>query len=531
MTSNGSVPSQPPTPTLPVSDAILHKWLEIARLMASLMGVTSAVVMRAHSSVEVEVLVTNDSTANPLRPGERIRVTPEIYCERVLRTRRMVAVEDATTDPEWCDIRSAPMGMRSYLGVPLLWPEGRIFGSMCLMDPQPRAFNDEIRRLLQHFRSAVEMDLRLLVEQDRQRAMQAQLAEAQHLARLGSWQWDKDSDHITASDEFLRIFGLPQGAALTPQAYLDCVHPDDRAAVADPDRYVTPWSRARTTTFRIVRPDGSIRVLREHIDVAHDETQTMVRAWGTVQDITEQVEAERLLRQAAVEEERGRMLARFVRDLAHKIKTPLSVIETSLYIIERAPDTARRSQHASIIRTQTQTIATQLDVFTQLVRLDVPDVLKRSPARIDVLLREAVAVARQRHSERAVTVDLEAETLPASIVYETELASAFFQLVDNAIRYTPDGGGVSVRLTQAQDWLRVVVQDTGIGMPDDVLAHAFDQFYRGDPARTTRGLGMGLPIAQKVAQLHGGHIEVESAPGAGSTFTLLLPIVLPMGNS
>ncbi len=91
------------------------------------------------------------------------------------------------------------------------------------------------------------------------------------------------------------------------------------------------------------------------------------------------------------------------------------------------------------------------------------------------------------------------------------------------MEYTPEEGRVLVKARGKDGWAEVVVSDKGVGIPEDRLPLAFERFYRTDEARSSGGAGLGLAIARQIAEAHGGKIEVESAPGEGSTFTLLLP--------
>jgi signal transduction histidine kinase len=96
-------------------------------------------------------------------------------------------------------------------------------------------------------------------------------------------------------------------------------------------------------------------------------------------------------------------------------------------------------------------------------------------------------------------------------------------LLDNAVRYTPEGGNVTVGVREDGDRVALEVSDTGIGISEDQLPLIFERFHRADPSRSEGGTGLGLSIARQIAESHGGQIRAESTPGTGSTFTLLLP--------
>jgi two-component system, OmpR family, sensor kinase len=96
-------------------------------------------------------------------------------------------------------------------------------------------------------------------------------------------------------------------------------------------------------------------------------------------------------------------------------------------------------------------------------------------------------------------------------------------LLDNAVKYTPEGGSILVRVEEEDDSAALEVSDTGVGIPEDELPLIFERFHRTDRSRTDGGVGLGLSIARQIAEAHGGEIRARSAPGRGSTFTLLLP--------
>jgi two-component system sensor histidine kinase BaeS len=113
--------------------------------------------------------------------------------------------------------------------------------------------------------------------------------------------------------------------------------------------------------------------------------------------------------------------------------------------------------------------------------------------------------------------------LPAVQGEANLLSDAIRELLDNAVRFTPDGGAIMLRAQAQGNWLLVEVEDEGTGIAPADLARIFETFWRQDKAHTTRGFGLGLPLVQRVVELHGGHVEVESQPGEGSLFRVVLP--------
>ena len=220
-------------------------------------------------------------------------------------------------------------------------------------------------------------------------------------------------------------------------------------------------------------------------------------------------------------------MRQFGAALAHELRTPLAVlradIETALSEAQSGADLERR-------------LAGQLEAIDQLKRLiDQLLTLARAEAGEIRLERAAVdlgalarticdqldLVAQAKH----VTLQCEA-AVPVPVQGDRSwLERLLLNLLDNAIKFTPDGGRVGVRVVRDGSTGRVDVSDTGVGMSAEELPHIFERFYRADPSRTssTEGVGLGLSLAKWIIDRHGGTIDVTSAPGKGSTFTLRLP--------
>jgi signal transduction histidine kinase len=124
-----------------------------------------------------------------------------------------------------------------------------------------------------------------------------------------------------------------------------------------------------------------------------------------------------------------------------------------------------------------------------------------------------------------VTLEL-TDAPPVIQADEQELHVALSKLVENAVQHTPRGGTVTLRTETRGEHAIVEVGDTGSGISEEDLPHVFERFYRGDKARTSRGAGLGLSIAQKIVEAHGGTVEVESVEGRGSTFKVRLPLAV-----
>jgi two-component system OmpR family sensor kinase len=155
-----------------------------------------------------------------------------------------------------------------------------------------------------------------------------------------------------------------------------------------------------------------------------------------------------------------------------------------------------------------------------LAQADAGIELEKKPVELDTLLLE---VYRQGQlMANGVEVKLGHEDQAVVMGDADRLKQLLLNLVDNAIKYTPAGGGVRLSLYREQGWVQVAVSDTGMGIPPEDLPHIFERFYRTDKARRRGGTGLGLSIAKWIAEAHGGHLTVESEVGKGSTFKVWL---------
>jgi signal transduction histidine kinase len=191
------------------------------------------------------------------------------------------------------------------------------------------------------------------------------------------------------------------------------------------------------------------------------------------------------------------------------------------WALEGEPQRAKQS--VGIIRREAGRMRSLAESLLALARGDEGAELKIGRHDLAAVAEEAAQATRDANNGN---VSIES-VLPKGEVETTFDRDRAFQaasiLLDNAVRYTPEGGNVTVSVREDGDRVALDVPDTGIGIPEDQLPLIFERFHRADPSRSDGGSGLGLSIARQIAESHGGQIRVESTPGTGSTFTLLLP--------
>ncbi len=224
-----------------------------------------------------------------------------------------------------------------------------------------------------------------------------------------------------------------------------------------------------------------------------------------------------------------------VTNVSHDLRTPLTAVRGSLEALaERTGPDADPTLRANLetARRNADRLERLIDHLFELSRLEGPDPPLR-PERF--ALAELVHDVVAEHAGRAEVagVRLEVAPPPPLPLLRGDLAQierALSNVLDNALRHTPPGAAVRVTVAAAGDAARITVEDEGEGIAPEHQAHVFQRFYRATPGRGGSGSGLGLAIARRIAQLHGGAIELVSTPGEGTTVTLTLPLAGPTGS-
>ena len=215
----------------------------------------------------------------------------------------------------------------------------------------------------------------------------------------------------------------------------------------------------------------------------------------------------------------------FISNVSHEFKTPIVSISgfADLLLEEQLPPEDQK-EYLTIIRDESRRLADLATNILTLNRVESQTILTDKAAfPLDEQLRQSVLVTQQKWRQNEL--DFDADLAPAEYTgSEGLLKEVWLNLLDNAAKFSPEGGTVAVNLRKAKNALMVSVTDQGEGMRADTQAHIFEQFYQGDTSHTTQGNGLGLAMVKKVLELHGGSIQVNSAPGQGSCFTVTLPI-------
>lgn len=226
-------------------------------------------------------------------------------------------------------------------------------------------------------------------------------------------------------------------------------------------------------------------------------------------------------------EQTENMRQEFISNVSHEIQSPLASIKGFTYVLhndELTPE--ERKYFLSIIETETMRLSRLSENLLKLAALEADSVkFEPKPYRLDKQLRALILSCEPQWSEKKIKLDafLDSVTVTAD---EDMMSQVWVNLIHNSIKFTPEGGGIQVDLHRNGNTVECKISDTGIGIDKDAQKHIFERFYKADKSRerAKKGSGLGLAIVKKIVETHGGKITVQSEPGAGTVFTVALPM-------
>ena len=363
---------------------------------------------------------------------------------------------------------------------------------------------------------------------------QEDLNRAQRLAKVGSDIWDLRTGRGMWSEEVYRIFGVdPDTFMPTSENFLSLVVPEDRPNLIARRKEILRGKCPPPYEFSIRRPDGKVRRIYSEGELVLDANGKPVRWVGMRQDITAQKRAERRLREAKEAAEAANLAkSQFLANMSHELRTPLNAIigfSEALELGYAGPLEARPLEYAGLIHQSGEHLLRVINDILDLAKVDAgkfklheePGVDPRRVVEGCVVLMKSQAIAEAIH----LSTEME-EGLPPLSADPTRLKQILLNLISNAVKFTGSGGSVIVAVGRSSDGgIAFEVRDTGEGMSADEVEIALQPFGQIETAHARRyqGTGLGLPLAQRLAELHGGSLCVHSEKGRGTSVVVTLP--------
>lgn len=355
------------------------------------------------------------------------------------------------------------------------------------------------------------------------------------LAPIHIFAKNAEGRYLLANQAIAQAYGTT-AAAMIGKSDADLTRwPDEAARFQAEDRQVIETGQPLLIPeCEFTDSEARKRVLRKSkIPLQFTDCSSSLAVLGVSTDITSIKQAEAELRQAyrqayelAVERQHVKILTQFIQDSSHEFRTPLSVISTSIYLMTRTDDQNKRAAHVAQANTQIARITHLLDQLQTMAELDSNIPLDYSLIDVNTLLGEIADERAHDVQQRGLMIETAfANPLPQVSADGERLRQAFAHILDNAVRFTGEGGLISIQTRCDDRQVFIEFHDTGVGIPGELFAHAMRRFWRQDQAHTTPGFGLGLPIVQKIVDRHGGKLTLQSRDEGGTSVTIALPAI------
>lgn len=445
-------------------------------------------------------------------------------------------VTDATADARFADnpLTTGATRVVHYAGAPLVMPGGERIGTICVIDDRPGRLDERTRKLLtQLARSIVRVLLLRESERNLGQRLKAESALRESEAKFKTmtdampqmvWSSRPDGQHDFFNHHWFDFTGKSLEEC-KDTLWEALVHPDDLPALRERWQHSLDTGEPYEDTYRLRHHSGEYRWVLGRASAVRDDAGRIIRWMGTCTDIHEQKRIQEEL------QESNKRKDEFLAMLAHELRNPLAPVSTAVQLLKMAADDPER------VRRTSELIGRQVLHMSELVDdlLDVSRVtrglvrIERDTVNLQQVVSDALEQVRPQIEAREHEVSLQVPGLPVHVSGDrVRLVQVLANLLNNAAKYTPEGGRIEVALSarEGQAWLSV--KDNGSGIDPELLPHVFDLFTQAKrtPDRAQGGLGVGLALVRSLVDLHGGTVRAESpGKGRGSTFTVTLPLV------
>ncbi|MFN6489667.1 MAG: PAS domain S-box protein [Nostoc sp. DedQUE03] len=452
-------------------------------------------------------------------------------------------IDDVNTHPWTQDFADnyTLINMQSYVIAPFV-REGRWVASIGVSSNKPRHWTADEMLLLENVAARVAPLIERARAEAALRDSENRFRMAIEAAQLGTWDWNLITNQLIWDEGCKAMFGLPPEAESSIEVFFAGLHPDDRERLEQVVQWtLNPKSSGKyNVEYRTIGiQDGIERWIAARGQTYFDAADNPQRFVGTVLNITEQkrIQAEReqlLAREQAAREaadRANRIKDEFLAVLSHELRSPLNPILGWTQLLQNGKlSEARRAEALKIIERnanlQTQLIEDLLDI-SRIMQGKLS--LTATPLNLTFVISAAIETVRLAAEAKniAIAVDLDSEIAPIS-GDAARLQQVVWNLLTNAVKFTPNGGQVTIELRQLDGLAQIRVIDTGKGINPQFLPHVFEYFRQEDGSTTRKfgGLGLGLAIVQQIVEMHGGTVTAESqGENQGATFTIQLPIM------
>lgn len=460
-------------------------------------------------------------------------------CADVCANKQPILVTDQVIERYPNHHALAEFGAVSYRGEPLLNENGSVFGVLFAFDDQPCGEDEADRALLKLAAKRVTLEYNRSGYEQALRENELQLAQAQHMAQLGSWTLDHASNDLFWSDEVYRIFNIDKSCfEASYEAFLDAIHPQDREIVNQAYQASLNAKTPYSIVHRLLMKDNSVKWVHERGETYYDDDGKPLRSIGYVHDITESREAEQEQERLQVQLQQAQKMeaiGQLTGGIAHDFNNILTaIIGFSTLSLDYFANDSHGKPHEYL--TQVLHAGERgRDLVAQMLAFGRARPGEHKPVDAAAMIKEVVSLLSSTlPSSISIDIDL-ADEVPLVMADPVQLHQVITNLAINARDAVGEHGHINLSLSElinhegvcsscyqpfSGDFIEISVRDNGHGIPDEQFGRVFEPFF--STKEVGKGSGMGLAMVHGILHQCEGHILLESDPHKGTIFHLLL---------
>ena len=564
-----------------VAAETIQQWQNMVDTLAAVFSAPAALIMRVHEK-EIEVFVSSQTSGNPYKTGAKEVLKGTLYCEKVMNEDRLLYIDDARRYDEWKTSPDIPLNMTSYLGIPIHWPSGETFGTLCILASNPVRFSNDpklFQELLGSFEKVIEEQLKLLFEiekrrraektiekknatleqrvrertrdleqnENRYRKMCQQLHESE--ARFRAI-FNQISDGILAADPVSgKIILANQGTSQITGCEADDLigrHISDIHPKEDFPYILKQYERQAKGEIQLA---GDIPVLRKdgttvYCDINSQpvkigDKRLLLGIFRDISDRRKAQEKESRLKEQLLQSQKLEAIGTLAGGVAHDFNNMLTVIQGNIqYLAMKTDKDSSALKFINNIRTAAERAS---DLTRQLILYSRRESMNYTLFNPNQTIEELLKMLKRLIGEN-ITIKTGFDSgLTELCADQGNFEQIIMNMAVNARDAMPEGGTLTISTTHlaevpqtelpppatqpaAVPHARITVADTGCGMDDETRRHIFDPFYT--TKKRGQGTGLGLSVVHGIVKEHKGWIRVHSRPNAGTTFDIFFPLNL-----
>lgn len=544
MLIDSKAPKYPILDEIEIPEKLLQDWQITADLLADIAHVSAVLVMRVHAR-ELEVVAASRSPGNVYRSGARLALGSGLYCETVMSTRQKLLVPNALQDICWAHNPGVALGMISYFGLPLTWPNGELFGTFCILDQRANSFGTQTCAVLERFGDSVQLGLAKLYESGRHK-LQRDLAEAemrsasQYARSLIETSLDPlvtisaEGKITDVNEATVQVTGVPRQQLIASDFSAYFTEPE-QARAGYQQVFAKGLVKDYPLTLRHV--SGTLTEVLYNASIYRNEEGEVAGVFAAARDITERKRAEDELarhRDHLEELVRARTdeleavnhdLEGFAYSVSHDLRGPLRAIDGfSRQVLKHCVDQvdADGQRYLNLVRENTRKMSQLIDdilAFSRMGRLGI------NVAEVDMeaLVRAAIEELTPALLGHEPVIDI--TPLPPCQGDVSMLRQVWVNLLGNALKFTRPKAAPRVEVTAYIEDAEAVycVKDNGVGFDMQYADKLFGVFQRLHGIEEFEGTGIGLAIVKRIITRLGGRVWAQGQVDQGATFCFALP--------